>query len=178
MTLRLRELSEDEQREVQRIARSHTLKAGLVRRAQIIVHAMNGLKAEDIARRMALSGNTVRLWLNRFNAQGLPGLEDEARPGRPPTYTAEQRAEVVATALTDPKGLGLPFACWTLDRLVAYLHEEKGIPIKRSRLDELLIAEGLRWRTHETWFGERVDPEFAQKRGPSQRSIWRLRRVV
>jgi hypothetical protein len=36
--------------------------------------------------------------------------------------------------------------------------------MQRSRSDELLIAEGLRWRKHETWFGERVDPAFAEKR--------------
>jgi hypothetical protein len=63
--------------------------------------------------------------------------------------------------LSDPQKLGQPFACWTLDRLETYLNEEKKIEIKRSRIDELLIAEGLRWRTQETWFGERVDPEFA-----------------
>jgi len=28
----------------------------------------------------------------------------------------------------------------------------------------MLLAEGLRWRKQETWFGERVDPEFAEKR--------------
>src|SRR5688572_25671654 len=49
MTLRLRELTDDERVEVQRITRSHTLGAAFVRRAQIVVHAMSGLKAEEIA---------------------------------------------------------------------------------------------------------------------------------
>jgi hypothetical protein len=65
---------------------------------------------------------------------------------------------VIAAALSDPQKLGLPFACWTLDRLEIYLNEAKQIAIKRSRIDELLIAEGLRWRTQETWVGERLDP--------------------
>jgi len=76
---------------------------------------------------------------------------------------------VIATALTDPKALELPFASWTLDRLAAHLNEHRGIAIKRSRIDEILLAEGLRWRRHESWFGERVDPAFAKKgadRGP------------
>jgi hypothetical protein len=47
MTLRLRDLTDDERTEVQRITRSHTLGAAFVRRAQIVVHAMSGLKAED-----------------------------------------------------------------------------------------------------------------------------------
>lgn len=35
--------------------------------------------------------------------------------------------------------------------------------MKHSRADEIFIAEGLRWRQQETWFGERVDPAFAEK---------------
>jgi transposase len=122
------------------------------------------------------------MWLKRFNQHGLAGLEDQPRPGRKPTYSPEQRAEVIATALTRPADLSLPFACWTLDRLEAYLNEERGIAIKRSRIDEVLLEEGLRWRAQETWFGEKanpdfirkLDPDFAEKRGASRRSI-RLR---
>ncbi|MBV8076826.1 MAG: helix-turn-helix domain-containing protein [Planctomycetaceae bacterium] len=100
------------------------------------------------------------------------------RAGRPHTYTAEQRAEVIATALTDPKDLGLPFGCWTLDRLRAYLNEQKGIGIKRSRISEILVDEGLKWRHQETWFGARVDPDFAEKRGSSSGSTRTRRRVA
>jgi len=92
--------------------------------------------------------------------------------GSPPDYCNSH------TALTNPRSLDLPFASWTLDRLRAYLTEEKDIPIKRSRIDELLIEEGLRWRTQETRFGERVDPEFAKKRGPSTPSIPTRLRIV
>jgi Homeodomain-like domain len=110
MTLRLRELTDDERAEVQRITRSHTLGAAFVRRAWIVVHAMSGLKAEEIASRMGLCG--VRYWINRFNARGLKGLEEDVRTGRPPTYSAEQRSAVITAALTQPSELGLPFACW------------------------------------------------------------------
>jgi transposase len=123
MTLRLRDLTDDERAEVQRITRSLTLGAAFVRRAQIVVHAMSGLKAEEIARRMDLCGNTVRHWINRFNARGLDGLEEDVRTGRPPTYSSEQRSAVITAVLTRPTELGLPFACWTLNRLVAYLSD-------------------------------------------------------
>jgi transposase len=116
---------------------------------------------------------TARAWIHRFNAHGLAGLGDARRGGRPPTYTAAEISAVVAASLTDPQTLGLPFAAWTLDRLAAYLAEEQGIPIKRSRISEVLRAEGLRWRTQEGWFGERPDPAFAEKRGPSSASTRR-----
>ena len=113
---------------------------------------------------MDLCGNTVRSWINRFNARGLDGLEEDVRTGRPPTYSAEQRSAVITAALTRPTELGLPFACWTLDRLVTYLSDH-GIAMRRSRISEIFIREGLKWRQDETWFGERVDPDFARKRG-------------
>jgi transposase len=169
MTLRVRAVSDEEREALGRMARSRTLGAGLVRRAQIVMYALEGLKAPEIGARMDLCGATVRHWLKRFNARGLQGLEEDVRTGRPPTYSAEQRGAVINTALTPPAKLGLPFASWTLDRLVAYLAEQ-GIAMRRSRISEIFLREGLKWRHEETWFGERVDPAFARKRGRSSSS--------
>ena len=127
---------------------------------------------------MGASHRSVHHAVHRFNAEGLNGLEDRSRSGRPPTYSPEQVATVIATALTDPKALDLPFASWTLDRLAAHLNEHRGIAVKRGRIDEILLAEGLRRRKHETWFGERVDPAFAEKRGGSRRSTPRRRKAA
>jgi transposase len=160
------------------LAQSRTAAARTVERAKIIWLARRGRGVPAIAREVGLNGDTVRLWLKRFNAEGLDGLRDRPRAGRPPTYTAEEAGEVVALSLTDPKSLDLPFASWTLDRLAAYLHEVKRIPMSRARIGKLLAAEGLRWRTQETWFGERVDPAFAEKRGPSSPSTRPRLRVV
>jgi transposase len=174
MALRVRAVSEEEREKLERTARSRTAGAGLVRRAQIVGHALEGLKAPEISARMGLCGATVRHWLKRFNARGLQGLEEDVRSGRPPTYSAEQRSAVINTALTRPTDLGLPFASWTLDRLVAYL-SERGVAMRRSRISEIFIQEGLKWRHDETWFGARVDPEFARKRGRSSSSTRRHR---
>src|SRR3712207_3514710 len=168
--IRIRALTPEEQTMIERLAHSRTAEARVVERAQILWQARQGASVPAIARDLGLHAQTVRHWLKRFNALGLEGLHDQPRGGRPATYTPAQVAEVIATAMTDPQTLGQPFASWTLDRLETYLNAEKGIPIKRSRIDDLLIAEGLRWRQQESWFGERPDPEFAQKRGPSKRS--------
>ena len=174
----LREFTAEEHATVTRLASSRTAPAQMVQRAQIIWHASCGGTASAIAARVGLDGETVRKRIHRFNAEGLEALKDRHRSGRPPTYTLEQTATVIATALTKPQMLGLPFASWTLDRLAAYLHEAKGIAMQRSRIDEILLHEGLRWRKHETWFGERVDPAFAEKRGRSKPSTPRRLRAV
>jgi transposase len=213
VALRVRELTADERAELERQARSRTAPARVVERARLMLAVADGQTAPAAAAALGLVPATGRQWVKRFNVAGLAGLEDRPRSGRPVTYGPDVVGEVVATALTKPDTLGLPFACWTLDRLAAYLHEEKGIAIKRSRIDQLLVDEGLRWRTQETWFGERaappggdvepsstsggvssgpppgrptqteqerarLDPQFAQKRGPSSRSTPRHLRVV
>ena len=163
--VQVREVTTEERQAVKRLAHSRTAPARAVERARVIQAALDGVTVEQIAVQLGLARNTVYLWLKRFQTRGLAGLEDAPRGGRPPTYTREQVGEIVASALTDPQTLDLPFQSWTLDRLVVYLSEQKGITMKRSRVNEVLLTEGLRWRQQETWFGERVDPDFAAKRG-------------
>jgi transposase len=164
MALEVRPPTAEEDAELRRRAASRTLPARVVQRAKMTRLLHEGERVRTVAERLGVGADVVRGWLKRSNAAGLEGLKDRPRSGRPATYTPEQVGAVVEASLTRPAALGLPFASWTLDRLAAYLQEVKGIPIRRTRIDEILAAEGLRWRARETWFGERVDPAFAEKR--------------
>ena len=166
----LRPLTPEERQALEQLAHSRTAQARLVERARLLIAIADGRRPSQVARDLGVCRPTVYTWVRRVNERGLSGLEDRPRSGRPHTYTAEQRAEVIAAALSDPKRLGLPFACWTLDRLRDDLNEQVGIPIKRSRIGEILVDEGRKWRHQETWFGARVDPEFAERRGSSSGS--------
>ena len=168
--LAVRPLTAAEERQLQHLAHSRTAEVRLRDRARICWLSHHGQRVAAIKATVGIADGTVRLWITRCNADGLDGLRDRRRGGRPATYTAEQVGELIAASLTDPQALGLPFGSWTLDRLAAYLQETKGITIKRSRIGEILHAEGLRWRQQERWFGERPDPAFAAKRGPSSAS--------
>jgi transposase len=167
MTLRLRVLTEEESRVITQMSQARSEEARLVERAKIIACASQGQTAPQIAASLQLHGGVVRKWLKRFNEQGLQGLLDAPRSGAPAQYDAQVRAKVIATALTNPKELDLPFASWTYQRLHSYLREQCGLRIGKRRMFELLQEEGLRWYKQEGWFGERVDPNFAEKRGPS-----------
>ena len=82
MILRVCALSEEEAHRLARMTRSQKLGAGLVRRARIIQHAVDGLSAPGIAATMGLGGATVRFWLKRFNERGLPSWARRSRRGR------------------------------------------------------------------------------------------------
>lgn len=165
MTISVRSLTEVESKEIERLARSRTESARMVERAKIIDLSIQGKSPPEIEKELKLNANRIRDWVKRFNQDGIAGLQDKPRSGAPRTYDETTISLIVATALTDPQTLGLPFSTWTLDRLAAYLHEAKSVQMKRSRLSDVLVNEGLRWRKQEAWFGERVDPQFAEKRG-------------
>ena len=102
---------------VKRLAHSHIAPAQRVQRAQIIWRASRGENASAIAASLGLDDETVRKRIHSFNAEGVEALKDRHRSVRPPTYTPAQSATVIATALTRPETLGLPFAAWTVGRL-------------------------------------------------------------
>ena len=170
----LREVDVAERADIEKLARSRKAEARLVERAAVVWRCLQGQPAGAIAAELKLDRRTVHQWLRRFDAGGLDALADAPRSGRPATYSPEERAELVAAALHRPQELNLPFGCWSLDRLTAYLNEHKHIAIKRSRAGEILLQEGLRWRKQETWFGtEKVDPDFAKKKGDHRATLHR-----
>jgi transposase len=165
MTLRLRTLTEEETRVIRQVSQSRTEEARLVERATIIRLASEGKTVPRIAAEVRSDEKTVRKWLKLFAEQGVTGLADAPRSGAPARYSPEVKAEMVATALRPPKELGQPFGSWTYERLTTYLQEKCGVKMKQTRVFEVLQQERLRWRHQETWFGERVDPDFAKKWG-------------
>lgn len=150
---------------ISKLARSQSGSKRLVERAKIIQLAKEGQTIPQIRQHLHLSERMVRKWWKRFEQQGLGGLEDAPRPGAPSRFTPENKARVLQAARTRPSELGLPYHSWTFERLAAYVREHLGIQMKKTRIFEILQDEGLRWRKQETWFGERLDPEFAQKGG-------------
>ena len=149
MALRVRPLTAEEETEVRRRVSSRTLPARVVERARMIWSLHDGERVPAVARRLGVGTDVVRGWLKRFNAEGLDGLRDRPRAGRPVTYGPEVVGGVIATALTKPDALGRPFGSWALDRLEGDLNENQGLAIRRRRIERVLLPEGLGWRTQE-----------------------------
>jgi len=163
--IEIRPINEEERKELEQLKRSQTAEARQVERAKMILMYQDGMRPVDIAVKLDRTAATVYSRLKRFDAEGIAGLEDQARGGRKPTYKETERGQVIALARTDPQKLGLPFGHWTLDRLVAYLRENDQLGISRAQLARVLKAEGLRWYQEQVYFTERPDPQFVEKRG-------------
>ena len=77
-------------------------------RARIVLAAAAGTNNAAIAAEVGVHVDTVRKWRRRFAAGRLPGLKDARRSGRPPVFTAADRAEAVALACALPAESGVP----------------------------------------------------------------------
>ena len=84
---RVVELPADSRHALEALTRRTTAAVGLVRRAQIVLLAADGLPLDQIARALGVQRNVVRTWVDRYRAGGLDGLSDRPRPGRPRTFS-------------------------------------------------------------------------------------------
>src|SRR6266700_7720971 len=99
MALRLRELTKEEHTTIEQVLHARNTPVGKLKRAQIIWLASQGGKTPEIAKQLEVSEHMVRNRLHRFNEQGLAGLEEAPRCGRPMTYTPEEVSSIIQTAL-------------------------------------------------------------------------------
>ena len=106
MALRLRELTKEEHTTIEQLLHARKVPAGKLKRAQIVWLENQGLPTPEIAARVQVSERMVRNRLHRFNEQGLQGLEEAPRSGRPVTYTPEEVNHIIQTALSRPPDLG------------------------------------------------------------------------
>ena len=84
------------------LVRARTTEQRLVQRARIVLHAAQGTPNRTIAIEVGVAPMTVLLWRTKYARDGLAGLADAPRPGRPPTYSREDRDRVIALTLEPP----------------------------------------------------------------------------
>ena len=158
-------LTEQERRTLQGRVRRPTAQHRHVLRAQIVLDAADGQTNVQIARRLGITPSTARKWRRRFCAEGLDGLGDRRRSGRPRVFPAAVVAEAKAVACELPTTRGVPTSRWSL----ADLREEL---IATRLLDDVAISTLWRWLDtdpikpwqHRSWIFPR-DPDFAAKAG-------------
>lgn len=146
-------LSSEEHEQLQALAVSRSLPHGLVTRAKIVLAAADGQANSAIAQKVDLSVSSVGKWRNRFLEQGLQGLHDELRPGRPRSIADEKIALAIQTTLqTKPEG-GTHWSCRSL---------ADSTGISKSTVQRVWNAFGLQPH-RQGHFKLSTDPFFIEK---------------
>jgi transposase len=132
-------------------------------RAQMMwLAAEQGLKVRQMALMVRAREAPGLRWLTRDLAEGLEGLQDAPRPGRPAPMTATDTAELVAAVRRRPRSLGLPFSRWTLQRWVEFLAERTGMRVSDETVRRALQHAGLVLSRPQHQIS-RPDPDYAVK---------------
>lgn len=135
------------------IIRSRKEQSGLHLRAKIILKSLEGMPVKEIAENCDVSSATVIRWKNRFIADGMAGLSDHCRSGRPATYQEEfKRAVLEKLEQTPPDG----FARWDGALLARELGYSKHAIWRLLREQRISLARKRSWCIS-------TDPEFVPK---------------
>lgn len=105
-----------------------------------------GQSTQQVAQVVLVTSNTIYAWHKRWREQGIIGLRDGHRTGRPAKADQAYLKELERVLEIDPRTLGLPFTIWTINRLRLYLAEQTEILLSYTRFRALLSREGYRWK--------------------------------
>jgi hypothetical protein len=126
-------LPADEREELRRRARAHRVEHRHRQRAKVVLLAAEGWSNEQIAPQVAFSVNSVRKWRNRYARAGLPGLGDQARPGRPSTLDPP-KVKVVLSQVVQPPA---PRTRWSVRSMARHAGVSKSTVHKLWAQNEL-----------------------------------------
>ncbi|MGW8329921.1 IS630 family transposase [Streptomyces sp. NPDC055897] len=161
--VRVRTLTEQEGRRLQRVVRRGSTSTVRFRRAMMLLASAGGNSVPVIARLVQADEDTVRDVIHRFNDRaGLPGPQ-WAR-GRPRLLSPDDEDFVIQTATTRPAKLGKPFTRWSIRKLAEHLRRNFARPIRigREALRCLLLRRGITFQRTKTW-KESTAPNFDAK---------------
>jgi len=130
----------------------------LVLRAKIVLAAWRGDANAKIAHDLDISVDTARTWRGRFRREGMPGLFDRPRSGRPPVYGIEDQLLIVATVTGQTPEAD---SHWTHRALAEHLAEPLGI--SASQIGRILASLDLKPHRVRGWLNRPADPAFHTK---------------
>ncbi len=146
-------LSGNDRKELERFVRASSTLAGLSRRARAILLMAEGFSGVQVADKTGYTNVQVSRIRRRFAEEGIAGLHERERSGRPPSITPRKRAQVVAKTLKKPKR-GITH--WTTRDMA------REVGISHSSVQRIWIAHALQPHRVQT-FKFTTDPDAEEK---------------
>jgi transposase len=144
----------EQRQELLVMSRSLKIEKRYSQRAQVILLSLEGKSIESIIEATSMSRPVVNKWRQRFRRQGMEGLKDAPRSGKPSVITAKQKAMVIHKACEKPSG---GYTNWSQERIA------QQVGISQSKVHQILKQADLKPHKIEYWCGKSPDPEFESK---------------
>lgn len=126
-----------------------------------------GMTCPQVAELLGDSPRTVVNWVQRFETEGLAGLSEGERSGRPSRLSAPQLSRVEAALRSSPTQFGLPTQMWDGPTLSAFVGQQLGVKLKVRQCQRLFRQLGFRLRKPRPQVAQ-ADPQLqaAHKKTP------------
>lgn len=141
-------------------------------RANIILLSDAGNSAPEIAKILGISHITALSWLNKYEADGIDGLNDkEHEVGRPATLGDKTRDALCEFMDKSPLDFGYLQTCWTIALILYHLQTEYSIDSSRTTVKRQLKGLGYRWGRPRHTVVNTEDPEAEAKMAAIRETI-------
>jgi len=112
--------------------------ARVFRRAQAVHNVVKGQRLQTVSEALSFTYSALRKWVHRFASQGVQGLVDRPRSGRPPKMTCELEKHLNRLVDQDPLQHGSIHSQWSCRELAAVLARETGVKLGRESVRGVL----------------------------------------
>lgn len=146
-------LSDEDRKLLEKLHGGQKIEKRLAFRAGIVLECSSGKMIKNIASELHTRPNTVIQWRDRFIKEGIDGLHDMKRSGKPMRYPVDLKIRIIKLIETDPPP---GHAVWN-GPLIA---EKLGV--SDDTIWKILRDEGIQLQRHRSWCVS-TDPEFAAK---------------
>jgi transposase len=127
-------------------------------RLHAILLVAQGVNCPDVASLLGDAPRTIQYWVHRFEQEGLSGIADADRPGRPKKLTDQQFQQVSKALRGTPRDVGLSTNIWDGKTLSVFIHQQFNIDIGVRQCQRLFRQLGFRLRKPRPVIAK-ADPE-------------------
>src|SRR5271166_5193072 len=152
--------------QLESLVRASSTPQALVFRCRLILRAADRDHPTNlqIAAEFDCNRHTVAGWRNRYLSNGLAGLQDAPRSGRPRRFSPSERLDLINLASSTTEQQGCPATRWSLDDLAATLINRTAhdLAMSRSTIWRILDEADLKPHRSVYWLNSH-DPDFDAK---------------
>lgn len=138
-------------------------------RAKIILLKDEEYTVPEIRKITNHHDNNIRKWIHIFNEKGIEGIISKIHKHKSIKFTDAIEKQIVEIATRNPrKYYGLPFSTWSLRVLAGFIMKDMKLivedGISHTKIRNILLKHGIRWRQSKTVLGHSQDPEYNIKK--------------
>jgi transposase len=155
------QMTDEQRRDLEQVSRLAVGRVAL--RAHMVVFSARGYSVPQSAAIHDCGCDVVHHWLHHYAQEGVAGLDDAPRSGRPPKHPLVERLSATQAGQS-PECSGHVPSCWTVGLRTASLAQRFRLVLSCSSVRRYLQQRDGRWARPRLAPAQKTDPEAPAKK--------------